>query len=1520
MSPTVVPGRLSVIVPTRNSARSLEHCLESVRAQTHPDVELIVVDNGSSDDTSRIARAYADRVIERGPERSAQRNHGWRIGSGEIVLFLDSDQALEPDVAAEAVAAFHADPRLGALVIPEFAFGEGFLAGSRALEKRLYVGDPSVEAARIFRREALEACGGYDETLTGPEDWELPDRVQASGRVVGRTRARVWHDEGHVSLRTAFKKKRYYAGGVHRYLTRGGPRRPLVRRRTLRRLPLLAGAPLTGLGLIVLRLVEVVGMLLGLVEASRGSRERGEAPAPPGSPAATRPAVPTQPSSVALRAAEDPPAAPAAAEPRGTPRTPQQSDAPVEAAAPASQASRPLRRLRDVLLAYAVPVVAALLASLSWIEPGSFIAAGDVSPFVRDNLATELGSSWNHQLTGAGSTSYEIARALDVAFLALAGLLGLPAWLAQHALLGLCFAAAAFGAAYLAGSLVRRPAAIAVAGLAGAFNPFAMVTLPNPLPLVAGGLLGVLVGMLWRHAQGRTVSALAVAGVTLAASYLAVNPPLLALLAAAVLLAAATAGLVTGSAGGARRALALVARAAPLMLLINLWWLVPLVQTTLGDHAGILLTAQTDVASWSWSHSRASLGNVATLNAHWGWTHPEYFPYAEEMERGPWPLARWLLPAGAAAGALLAPPGRRRAAWVLAVVALALIFLGKGLHAPLADVNAWLYAHVPGLWLLRDPMSKVGLIIVLAYAVLLALGLDRALATRGRSRRAAAAAACALLGAGIVAAVWPLSTGAVLSDDRAPLPGVHVEVPADWHAAAATVNRSPVRGKALVLPLNTYYQVTTRWGYHGVDQIPQQLLRRPVIQRLPGGYFGETAGFDALLSRTEETLVAGDERTAITLLRTLGVSHVLVRTDVDPGSQSTAYASGDRLRAALARMRTVRPAATSPTVTTFEVRGAQGAVRAVSTLVGVDGPDGASRAAAIAAAPPSAASTEIGSGPLDALRVQMPAGRSELAFRLARGGAYRVHRGERSALYRLAVEERAGGGGRLRLADATSLRLDGRPLPPRRPLEIRFSRRPTAFSFGGRLRPLIPGAVVALGARPLVAYTVATPRPLKRFSPLEDCNRSDERGPDETGLALTRLGAGAVRLRARDHAACTWLSIDGAPLARAYELRLRHRHVGGAPPRLCVWEQGPDRCARLDALRTSGEGWTSYRTTFAPDERARELRLYLYADGGAAEPTVVEYDDLSVAPLLESGRVTAPATTPVTRSLAAGAHRLETSNPVPAVPRTPLSSLEDCGASDARTPAQAGLALLRRPGGVLELRARAHIACAWVGLPEMGTADLVRVAFDYRTVSGRPARACLWQVGPERCADLPALGSSTTWRRFTTLVRPDATATALRLFLYADGQDSPPTRVQYRRPVLEPVAPAEVAIDPEARKSEALPALRWSQERPDRYRVTVRESGGAFTLVLAESYARGWSLRGLPDDWTARRLIVDGYANGWRITGTGDADLAVVYAPAALGRAAIAISTLAAIAVALGLARLVRRRQRAGRQPDAVSR
>src|SRR6266571_8664497 len=89
---------VSVIIPTKNSERTIRRCLESVRAQTYRNFEIVVVDNFSSDSTVRIAKEYADIVLLAGPERTSQVKLGAANSKGDFVYKIDSDFVLEPSV------------------------------------------------------------------------------------------------------------------------------------------------------------------------------------------------------------------------------------------------------------------------------------------------------------------------------------------------------------------------------------------------------------------------------------------------------------------------------------------------------------------------------------------------------------------------------------------------------------------------------------------------------------------------------------------------------------------------------------------------------------------------------------------------------------------------------------------------------------------------------------------------------------------------------------------------------------------------------------------------------------------------------------------------------------------------------------------------------------------------------------------------------------------------------------------------------------------------------------------------------------------------------------------------------------------------------------------------------------------------------------------------------------------------------------------------------------------------------
>src|SRR3989339_765028 len=101
--------KVSIIIPTKNSGKTIRKCLKSVRDQSYPNIEIVVVDNFSLDHTLKIAQKYADYVFSAAPERSAQRNYGVHKCTGEYVMIVDSDMYLSLNVIKECVEALKKD-------------------------------------------------------------------------------------------------------------------------------------------------------------------------------------------------------------------------------------------------------------------------------------------------------------------------------------------------------------------------------------------------------------------------------------------------------------------------------------------------------------------------------------------------------------------------------------------------------------------------------------------------------------------------------------------------------------------------------------------------------------------------------------------------------------------------------------------------------------------------------------------------------------------------------------------------------------------------------------------------------------------------------------------------------------------------------------------------------------------------------------------------------------------------------------------------------------------------------------------------------------------------------------------------------------------------------------------------------------------------------------------------------------------------------------------------------------------
>lgn len=192
---------VSVVVATHNQARWLPEAVESVRAQTWPDWELAIADDGSTDDTAAVVARWADdpriRYLPAAhAERAVARNRAIAATRGDLVAFLDADDAWCPEKLARQVRALEAAPDAAAChAVARFVDAEGRPLPERKptepasgrLFPRLVRGNFIILASMIVRRHALDAVGAFDATLPvlGCEDWDLWLRLSRRSAIVG---------------------------------------------------------------------------------------------------------------------------------------------------------------------------------------------------------------------------------------------------------------------------------------------------------------------------------------------------------------------------------------------------------------------------------------------------------------------------------------------------------------------------------------------------------------------------------------------------------------------------------------------------------------------------------------------------------------------------------------------------------------------------------------------------------------------------------------------------------------------------------------------------------------------------------------------------------------------------------------------------------------------------------------------------------------------------------------------------------------------------------------------------------------------------------------------------------------------------------------------------------------------------------------------------------------------------------------------------------------------------------------
>lgn len=219
---------VSVIIACKNSANHFARCLTSVRNQSYRHIEIIVVDNFSTDGTFEIADEHADLAFRAGPERSTQFNLGFARARGELIYRIGPDYVLDSDVIEKCVKAISSG--FDAVAVHNRSVGESIWARVRYLERESYRNDQSIVAVRFMKSEVFAALGGFDTTLVAGEDFDLHNRLVAAGYSWCHVDAVENHVGEPLSLLDVWNKFYYYGRTIRRYQRKN----PRIARQQLR--------------------------------------------------------------------------------------------------------------------------------------------------------------------------------------------------------------------------------------------------------------------------------------------------------------------------------------------------------------------------------------------------------------------------------------------------------------------------------------------------------------------------------------------------------------------------------------------------------------------------------------------------------------------------------------------------------------------------------------------------------------------------------------------------------------------------------------------------------------------------------------------------------------------------------------------------------------------------------------------------------------------------------------------------------------------------------------------------------------------------------------------------------------------------------------------------------------------------------------------------------------------------------------------------------------------------------------
>jgi arabinofuranan 3-O-arabinosyltransferase len=876
-------------------------------------------------------------------------------------------------------------------------------------------------------------------------------------------------------------------------------------------------------------------------------------------------------------------------------------------------------------LEYSIPASAAVVASTSWFTRGTLLAWGDFHPLGFIDPGTLLSKAtpiWNVFTDGLGGRNFTIGDDLLAGASMVLHRLGFSLSVDQRLLISALFALQGTAAIFFLRTI--WPEAHPISRVCGAlfycFNVLLLFNIPSPVALCAFFLLPLLAALMIRGTRsGKRIHLVLWGMSTLLLGYVAQNPAL----ALVTLVASALIAIVTLTATGARPAVItrFLVRALGVFVLLNLWWLLPAYVSLHGSKTLSAIPVSPD--SLAWTQVRNSFANILTLNTEWAWPKRIYYPYSNEYENG-FIQAALYLPALLAFAALTLPDSKPRRGkqleYSLGALAFVLIFLSKGIHAPLSGLNRWIATTIPEMWILREPASKLLPIVSLLLASLIVstsnfsiralLRLKNSERAKGlRWRNLTIAAATALSSVLLPVIALPIMTGGVVQDTRPILPSTHVVVPYYWHQLGNYLNAgSEGPGAVLMLPVDDFYAMPYKWPYYSADVVPTELIDRPVISGFNPAYLPAPQQTRRALSQAQNAVLRGKTSLIDWWLKALGVKFVVIRGDIDYRLLHSLGRTLPRAQALAANLRRdphLRTVGRFGPLSVFTQRGSKESMITAWSQIGIwSRGQGSPPEVALARS-----GTNMGTITTHADSLDGTIADSQLSLTTQHSGPETLWLPRRPS-----ARQPLNGNASLERYWAPP---DGAPRG--RFVRVRghgISRTLNAPHRIGTVLPRAGGKLTVL--RPSSVNLVRDGhffRELgKQWSTAKDCSRTDDRPLSALGIAASILGNSKqgrfLQLNANHHAACVSENVDLEP-GRSYRLAFRYRNPTDAKARVCLFlERTSDSHCLVDVSPSHSSVWRHFSVPFTSAVGKTSLFLYAFSTGSGTSR--VTYDDISI--------------------------------------------------------------------------------------------------------------------------------------------------------------------------------------------------------------------------------------------------------------------------------------------------------------------